>query len=171
MSEHETSTEPARWERLEGETGSSFRAFCIYRALPPGERSIDAAYARYSGKETDWSGQASGHFKGWASKHDWRARAELYDEHLIEQAIAVDFEEQVEQLRLFRTRALLWSGRADAVALDLLERIEGAMEEFKVKDAQDASRLARAARELMDSAQAARAQASSLEELLEALDG
>jgi|GEM_PF-2145088 len=162
--------EKAVWERMDGETNSAYRAFCIYRSMPPGERSVKAAYALYSGKPHDWSGNTPGYFNAWSSDNGWVYRSGEYDEHIELEAVARDFEEHVDQLQRYRARALQWAERADAVGYDILERIEEAMDGLEVTTAQDASRLARAARELIDSASAARAQALSVEELLDALD-
>lgn len=170
MSEQQTSNKPAAWEQLPHESSSAYHAFSIYRSLPPGERSIDEAYRRHAGKACDWQGRAPGHVNAWASDNDWVERAMAYDAHLDEAVRAADLEEHIDQLRLYRERALTWAGRADAIALDLLERIEAAVGDLSVGNANDAARVARAARELMDSASGARAQALTVEELLDALD-
>tara|TARA_Y100000310_G_C20564948_1_gene754997 strand:- start:134 stop:658 length:525 start_codon:yes stop_codon:yes gene_type:complete len=168
--EQQTSNEQASWERWDGETQSAYRAFCIYRSMPPSERTLKAAYALYSGKPKDWAGNTPGYFTAWSAENGWVYRSGEYDEHIELEALARDFDEHVDQLQRYRARALVWAERADAVGFDILERIEEGMDGIEVTTAQDAARLARASRELFDSASAARAQALSVEELLDALD-
>jgi hypothetical protein len=65
------------WERLAGETGAAYAAFCAYRDYGP-ERSIRRAVET---SEQD-KGKQYGTRRGWAARFRWRERAADYDRYL-----------------------------------------------------------------------------------------
>ncbi len=92
------------WDKLDGETGAAYSAFCVYRDMGT-SRNLSAAYKLHldskgeSGEvsperaqtepsavpsETDSAKGlvASGRWKQWSKKFSWRERAEAYDRHL-----------------------------------------------------------------------------------------
>ena len=84
---------PAAWERGDGEPGKAYAAFCLYRDLGPGVRSlqrITAALraARLKGGQTRVQGgelqagavrRVSTQVEDWSSKWRWVARARAWD--------------------------------------------------------------------------------------------
>jgi len=72
------------WNKQPEETPKAYAAFCIYRDLKPGERSIDTAYRQtLSDEERQKSAKrAPGCWDRWSAKHKWVARVEAYDNHL-----------------------------------------------------------------------------------------
>lgn len=70
------------WDRRESETAKAWRAFAHYRDAGPG-RSIRATTEALYGD----GGKAAKrrHVEAWSARHDWVARTEAYDAHLIEQ--------------------------------------------------------------------------------------
>ena len=75
-------TEKKPWEKRSEETAKSFAAFCIYRDLPPFERSLPKVVEqlREDGMTTTlrWVGE-------WSRKYDWVKRAEAWDAYLDQQ--------------------------------------------------------------------------------------
>lgn len=67
------------WDQIAGETDKAYRAFMIYRNLPPEQRSIRAAWNEYSPDKED---SVSSHFAIWASQNHWQERAQAWDNHL-----------------------------------------------------------------------------------------
>ena len=68
-----------RWDRIEKETPKAFAAFCLYRDIPPLDRSIRAAvelFRKQGGKTTERN------WETWASRYDWRNRAAEHDSDL-----------------------------------------------------------------------------------------
>ena len=67
------------WDRQPGETPKAFSAFCLYRDLPPSDRSIVVACAarrKAGGRATERNWEV------WASRYDWRNRAASADSDL-----------------------------------------------------------------------------------------
>ena len=67
------------WERQSGETPKAFAAFCLYRDIPPLDRSVRAAvesFRKQGGKtsERNW--------ETWASRYNWRERGLASDSNL-----------------------------------------------------------------------------------------
>ena len=59
------------WERLPGESAKAYEAFCKYRDMPPGERSLREVAQRLGKSETLIS--------RWSSKYRWVARVQAWD--------------------------------------------------------------------------------------------
>lgn len=75
----------AKWHRLPEESVQAYAAFCQYYVLPPGERSIDAAWSKSAGKDQGKRGRnVPRHWYTWSSQHKWVERAAAHDEHLAE---------------------------------------------------------------------------------------
>jgi hypothetical protein len=68
------------WEQRDGESTQAYLAFIVYRDMR-GERSIDAAYRASTGPQVGTK-RASGRFKEWSQKFEWKVRAEAYDAYL-----------------------------------------------------------------------------------------
>src|SRR3990172_1659480 len=68
------------WDRRPEETEKQWAAFRAFRDLPSGERTLDNAYRRWSGKVPP--APAPTKFRGWAKMHDWDARVRAYDARL-----------------------------------------------------------------------------------------
>ena len=67
------------WDRQPNETAAAFAAFCLYRDIPQGERSIVAA----AGKHRKSGGRASArNWEVWSSRYDWVNRAAEHDSEL-----------------------------------------------------------------------------------------
>lgn len=90
------------WERRPGESARSHSAFLRFRDQGP-HRSLAAAYRQETGKEQ--AKQASGEWNGWYTAHEWRARAESWDEHLAARAREVAEAEHVARITAHRERA------------------------------------------------------------------
>ncbi|MDP2326453.1 MAG: hypothetical protein Q8N51_20850, partial [Gammaproteobacteria bacterium] len=71
------------WERQYGESRQAFRAFAIYRDMPPGHRSRDRVAARLKEEAGHPTGTerapAWGRLTFWVERWDWVRRAEAYD--------------------------------------------------------------------------------------------
>lgn len=67
---------PDPWERQPGEPEKAFSAFCRYRDLPLGERSLRVAAG------PDASAQKVRRYKTWSSEFRWVERAAAYADHL-----------------------------------------------------------------------------------------
>jgi hypothetical protein len=79
----------APWERQPGESARAFAAFCLYRDLPPAERSLDevcrrlahddgaALFRRSSGAHP---ARRNGRVSAWSSSFQWVARAQAWDQ-------------------------------------------------------------------------------------------
>src|SRR5215469_16904101 len=87
-------TEPFKqpWEQRDGESMPAYLAFVVYRDMR-GERSIDAAYRASRGPQVGTK-RASGRFKDWSQKYDWKERAEAYDAYL-ERKIRAKLEDEM----------------------------------------------------------------------------
>ena len=74
------------WERQQGESDKAFSAFCVYRDLPPKERTLLRAYEVHSGRNrkdiSKKQAQPPGYFKQWCDKYEWFNRATAYDDYL-----------------------------------------------------------------------------------------
>ena len=67
------------WERQSGETPKAFAAFCLYRDIPPLDRSVRAAvesFRKQGGKTTERN------WETWASRYNWRERGLASDSNL-----------------------------------------------------------------------------------------
>lgn len=75
-----TKKEKELWDRLATESERAYRAFEFYLALPPGERTVVAAYKAYTGNPE--ATKVSDTWTGWSRQYAWRERAAAYDEHM-----------------------------------------------------------------------------------------
>lgn len=73
---------PQPWERQPGETSKAYAAFCRYRDMDPGKRSLAAVSSQ--GKKCGKGGKPSTVIAELSAKHDWVARAAAYDDHMDE---------------------------------------------------------------------------------------
>ena len=67
------------WDRQPEETPKAFAAFCMYRDIPPLDRSVRAAvesFRKQGGKTTERN------WETWASRYKWRNRAAEHDSDL-----------------------------------------------------------------------------------------
>lgn len=68
------------WDRLAEEPSRAFAAFCIYRDMPPEERTILGTYRIWMDDESLEA--YSGQFQRWAADYDWADRALAFDRHV-----------------------------------------------------------------------------------------
>jgi len=73
------------WERLPGESAKAYEAFCIYRDLPPHERSLKAVAEKLGGKRSGKS-RALRPLERWSSRYRWVERAQAWDEEVDRRA-------------------------------------------------------------------------------------
>jgi hypothetical protein len=66
------------WDRRREESETAYHAFECYLSLPPGQRTLKAAYRLHTGNEN--AAGPSDHFKGLARRHDWEERAAAWDD-------------------------------------------------------------------------------------------
>lgn len=66
------------WERLPGESAKAYEAFCKYRDMPPGERSLREVARRLGKSETLIS--------RWSSQYRWVARVQAWDDEVDRKA-------------------------------------------------------------------------------------
>ena len=68
------------WERLRGETGAAFAAFCVFRDYGPERNIIRAVVA----SEKDKTGRQSRYllWRKWSMKFQWVKRADDYDQYI-----------------------------------------------------------------------------------------
>jgi hypothetical protein len=70
------------WERLAGETGTAYAAFCCYRDIGPGRNIRKAVEAANEGKAVSAGSKQYGTWRQWSMKFHWVKRAADYDQHL-----------------------------------------------------------------------------------------
>ena len=95
------------WEKLPGETGLAYTAFCAFRDLGP-ERNIRKA-VDVSEKDEGKRGKRYGVWRNWAALFRWRERAEDYDryrEKLKQEEIRKTIEAQGEMHRVVTGKML-----------------------------------------------------------------
>lgn len=93
---------PEPWERQALEPAKAFEAFCVYRDMPPKERSLDRVRQKI--------GKGSvRHIEGWSSKWKWVSRASEYNAYMDKQARELDMKEREEmsKLHIKAARAML----------------------------------------------------------------
>ena len=66
-------------QRRPDESESAHAGRIAYCQLPPGKRSIAAAYRSVKGKPLDADTKAPGYFGAWAAKHKWKEYAAAWD--------------------------------------------------------------------------------------------
>jgi len=122
----DTKNSPEVWDRLTNESGRAYEAFKVYMYLPPAERTVTAAWRRWT--ENPEAARPSPFFEGWAREYAWPERARAHDAHLdrirersIEKAIEEEAEKQAREVERTRYRF------NELMALSF----EGAMEWFE----------------------------------------
>jgi hypothetical protein len=105
----DTRKSPEVWGRLSDESARAHAAFLVYRDLPPPERSIAAAWRRWT--DNAGAGRASPFFEEWARKHAWSDRARAFDFHIerirqrgMEAAIEAEAMKRAQQAEQMRGR-------------------------------------------------------------------
>jgi hypothetical protein len=78
MTESSTPRPKEPWDRRRDEPAKAYGAFEYYLNLPPGQRTLKAAYRLHTGNEN--AAGPSDNFKGWARRHDWEERALACDD-------------------------------------------------------------------------------------------
>jgi hypothetical protein len=71
------------WERLQGESGAAYAAFCAYRDYGP-ERNIRKAVEKDCAEKNETARVEKRYrvWRGWSTQFNWRERAEDYDNYL-----------------------------------------------------------------------------------------
>lgn len=113
------------WERQEGETAKAFQAFCCYRDLGP-KRTLPAAYAAYKGRGIGGKAakRAPGFFERWGSQHNWVERAEAFDKHMHDEALAAVKTKREQHL------IKLWDGAMEAFEQQMERLKEASIDEL-----------------------------------------
>lgn len=91
---------PAPWERQPGESVRAYAAFCAYRDMPPGERSLRALAARLGYEKAAKAGRVPSHIQRWSTRWRWVERARAWDDEQDRRAR----EEQIRAVREMRER-------------------------------------------------------------------
>jgi len=69
------------WERLAGEKGGAYLAFCFFRDYGPERNIRKAVEAKYAGNEASLIEKRYKMWRQWAMKHQWAKRADDYDRY------------------------------------------------------------------------------------------
>ena len=69
-----------QWSQLPNESAAAYAGFTAYADLPPGQRTITAAYRALKGKPEDADVKPPGYFGAWAKKYRWRQRSAARDQ-------------------------------------------------------------------------------------------
>ena len=67
------------WDQQPGEKDEEYHMFLVYGKLPPGGRTVQAAWERWSGRDTKFSSTFNDKYRRWR----WRERAEAWDAERI----------------------------------------------------------------------------------------
>lgn len=110
-----TPSTPMPWERQERETPKAFDAFCVYRDMPPQERSASKA-ATIVGKSYSLLQQ-------WSQKYGWVDRAAAWDEENDRIKREADQKAQIEAIKEMRKRHT-------KVAVKMIDKAEAAIDEI-----------------------------------------
>jgi hypothetical protein len=97
------------WHQLDNESERAHQAFKVYMYLPPGERTLIAAWRRWGGNPE--SKREPPYFREWAAVHAWQERARAHDHHLelirergIEEAVEEEAREQAKAIEKLHWR-------------------------------------------------------------------
>ena len=123
-----TDTGPAPWERQPGEPARAYGAFCIYRDLPPHERSLRAVAERLGGKRSETGRRSTRPLERWSSRWRWVERAARWDEEQDRRAR----EAQLRAVKEMRERHAKEAMALQQKALERLKRMDP--EELSPKD-------------------------------------
>jgi hypothetical protein len=125
----DTKRSPEVWDRLSNESGRAYEAFKVYMHLPPAERTVTAAWRRWT--ENPEAVRPSPFFEGWAREYAWPERARTHDHHLelirrrgMEKAIEAEAAEQARQAERQRNRLNEMMALGYAQAMEYLEELE-----------------------------------------------
>lgn len=83
---HDVETDALPWEQQPGETAKAYKAFCRYRDMDPGKRSLQRL-------SEDLGNKSIASVKKWSSDHEWVKRAESWDAEMDRQAREAHLEE------------------------------------------------------------------------------
>jgi len=89
----ETPAEP--WAMLLSESAKSYNAFCVFRDLPPGIRTVGAAYRQVTGRSV---ARPPGRWSEWSRKNHWVRRAKVWDDFQDARARTVALEARANDL-------------------------------------------------------------------------
>src|SRR6266851_4992508 len=112
-------------ERLPGESGRAFRAFCFYRDLGP-DRSLDKAWKSFLDSNPGKPRRATrrdGHWSDWCRRFKWVERSDAHDD-LIEEAKRTADAERRELLEEERSCLEVETVRSTR---EVLRRVDSAM--------------------------------------------
>jgi hypothetical protein len=105
----DTERSPEVWDRLSNESGRAYEAFKVYMYLPPAQRTVTAAWRRWT--ENPEAVRPSPFFEEWAREYAWPERARTHDHHLelirrrgMEKAIEEEAEKQAREVEKTRYR-------------------------------------------------------------------
>ena len=157
------------WTRRDGESAKAYEAFGLYRDMDPKARSIDAAYAAYSGGQKG-AKRAPGYFDRWAQENDWTARAEAYDAHREAERLASRGTEEIEQ---FRERQRKLAAATTATAVQMLTRLNERLATLRAEEItpQMIPSYARAVAAVAEASTNAEATANGVTALLKQMEG
>ena len=83
------------WHRREDETLKAYSAFKIFLELPPDQRTVAEAWRSYP-KKANKSKYIGGFFIKWAEVHEWKKRAIMREEYILDQSLNNILKEQKE---------------------------------------------------------------------------
>ena len=70
------------WERITGETGAAYAAFCCYRDFGPERNIRKAVEAGHEGKAASLAAKQYRLWRQWSMKYQWVKRAADYDQYI-----------------------------------------------------------------------------------------
>lgn len=112
---------PAPWERQPGEPARAYAAFCIYRDLPPSERSLRAVADRLYGVKPDAKRRrVPGQIHQWSTRWRWVERAAAWDDEQDRRAR----EAQLRAVREMRERHIREAMALQQKALQRLQSMD-----------------------------------------------
>jgi hypothetical protein len=112
---------PKPWERQPGEGPEAFDAFVAYRDMPTKDRSLTAAYRRYTGGEAI---KASGTWMNWSVEWRWRPRTLAWDDENDRLKREAHRDAIVKMSERQAATAQYWQGVAYQQMQALLERLQ-----------------------------------------------
>ena len=175
--ESTTETKVNPWERMDGETESSWAAFRIYRDLPPTERTLLAAWYDYretkDGVRPDERVRPPGFIQTWSAKNSWSVRVQAYDRHNDVKTIAHSERDHLAKLSVYRDRLVKYSeiSTRNAIAsMVIIERTLTAMNEAEgIIEPRVLPKFIQATAKLFETAAEQESRALAVDSLLEVL--
>lgn len=168
-----------QWDRMDGESGKAYAAFCVYRDLGKG-RSVDVAYWVASGYQVGSTPKLAngiarrartGQWQAWSVAFSWPARATAYDTYLELVSRREREAKHLGDIDQYRDRQRRIAAASTEAALRLLEkanlRLKG-IEPDAISPGQLPS-FFRAAAAVMEASTNSEAQALALDELMRIL--